>query len=293
MKKITLSLILVSICLTSIAQFEIKYNRFRHTREEHIIIAKELTDSYKNIEIDCNDEEIRSETKTYKSIYHSDTASIESKQDVLRELVHINCQEVIDFYVDILHNDPNKQIKADAILYLGWLNAKSNIPVLLEVAKKENNLRFANRIAFTLCLMEEFELAASILDRVCFNEDGSVNKDCIENYEYAGREELVRNYWLSEWEKDNDENRKLTIALHLTKHGAYDISFSVIKEALEGTDTYKRRSAINGLATIASEEALELIQNCMNDEDVVVANYAKSVITSLKEGGSYTGRREK
>jgi len=292
MKKKMLSLILASICLTSIAQFEIKYNRFRHSIEERIIIARDLLSSYRDTEIDCNTKDVKTDTDMSKSIYYSDTASIESKQDALRELVHINCQEVIDFYVNILKTDPNKKLRHDAILYLGWLEAKSTIPVLLEAAKKENEFYFVKRIATTLWIMEEFDLAASLLDRVCFNEDGSVNKDCIEMYESVGRLELTRNFWLSEWEKDNDENRKLTIALKLTKHGVYDISFPVIKEALESSDTYKRRSAINGLATIASEEALGLIQNCMNDDDIVVANYAKSVITSLKEGRDYNGRRD-
>ena len=141
--------------------------------------------------------------------------------------------------------------------------------------------------------MEEFELAASILDRVCFNEDGSVNKVCIAAYEYAGRDELVRNFWLSEWKKDPDEESKFGIALKLTEYGIYDIPFSILKETLQGTDTYRRYSAIHGLAAIATEEALELIQNCMNDMDIVVANYAKFVITCLKEGRDYYGRREK
>ena len=293
MKKIIFSLIIMSAFIVVNAQFEIKYNRFRHSREEHIIIAKDLLNSYRNIEIDCNEKDIKTSTNTRKSIYYSDTASIESKRDALRELVYTNCQDIIDFYVSILNNDSNKEMRCDAILYLGWLWAKSSIPYLLEVAKKEKDVYFVNEIARTLCAMEEFDLAASILDKVCFNEDGGINKDCIAAYEYAGRNELARSFWLSEWAKDNEKDRNFGIALKLTEHGVYDISFPIIKEVAQGTDTYKRKSAIHGLAAIATEEALELIQNCMNDKDIVIANYAKFVITSLQEGGSYTGRRDK
>lgn len=285
---------ILSSCLISIAQFEIKYNRFRHSREEYIIITKHIFDSYNNIEIDCNEKNTSTDINTSKSIYYSDTASIELKREALQMLSHTNCQGVIDFFVDILKNGANKDLRFDAVQGLGSLRAKSSIPFLLEVAKKENDLYFVNRIAKTLCAMEEFDLAASVLDRVCFNEDGSVVSEiCISTYGYAGRDELVKNFWLSEWEKDNDEGRKLIIALKLTEYGIYDITFPVIKEAVQGTDTYKRHSAICGLAAIATEEALELIQNCMNDKDVVVANYAKFVIECLKEGRDYFGRRDK
>ena len=275
--------ILFIILTTAFAQQEGTYNRFRHLRDEFIAVGKDLFDSYKDT--DC--EEARTDINISKTIFYSDTSSVESKRDVMRWLGHTNCQEVIDFYINILNNDPNKEIRSDAVLYLGWLRAKSSIPHLLETAKKGNDLAFVVEIAGTLCVMEEYDLAASILDRVCFNEDGTVKRMCIEVYEYAGREELTRNFWLLEWEKDNDEDRKFGIALKLVEHGIHDFTFPVIKEALLGTDRWKRYSALTKLGAIATDEALELIQGCMNDADIVIANRAKSVITSLKEGRRY------
>jgi HEAT repeat protein len=245
------------------------------------------------MDVDCNEKEVKESINMSKNIYYSDTASIELKRDALQNLGHTNCQDVIDFYVDILNNDTHNDMRCDAILYLGWLQAKSSIPFLLQAAKNDNELYFVNHIAKTLCVLEEFELAASILDRICFNEDGSVKKNCIGAYAFAGKDDIVKNYFLSEWKKDNDEERKFEIALRLTEYCIYDITFPILKEVVQGHDRYKRYSAIHGLASIATEEALELIQNCMNDEDIVVANYAKFVITCLKEGRDYHGRRDK
>ena len=286
MKKLMIFTILLVLLMAGFAQQEGDYNRFRHSREEYIEIGRELAKSYIR-DIDCNDKEIRTDISDYKSIFYSDTSSVESKREALHGLVYTNCQEVIDFYVDITKNDLNQEIRKDALLYLGWLRAKSSIPFLLEIAKKENNLAFIVEIATTLCVMEEFELASFILDKVCFKEDGSVKKECIGTYAFVGKDELVKNFYLSEWEKDNNEEQKFEIALRLTEYGVYDITFSVIKEALFSTHTYKRHSAISGLAAIASEEALELIQSCINDNDIVVANYAKFVILCLKEGRRY------
>ena len=290
MKKLMLNLIILGALMTSFAQFEIKYNRFRHSREEYIEIGRDLAHSNS---IDCNEKEAKVNINLYKSIFYSDTVSVESKQDALYNLSHTNCQEVIDFYENIIKNDAIQNMRNDALLYLGWLRAKSSIPFLLEVAKKENDLKFVIEIASTLCVMEEFELAVSVLDEICFNEDGSIKKNCIYAYEYAGKDELVRNYWLSEWEKENDDEEKFGIALRLIRHGIYDISFPIIKEALFTSNTYKRKSALSGLAAIATEEAIELIQNCVNDEDIVVANFAKFIITCLEEGRDYYGRRDK
>jgi len=287
MKKITFFTMLFILLMPAFAQEEGVYNRFRHSRDEYIEIGRDLAKDY-NRDIDCNDKEIRTDIIEYKSIFHSDTSSIKSKRDALHGLVYTNCQEVINFYVGLIKNDLNQEIRKDALLYLGWLRAKSSIPSLVEVAGKENNLAFIVEIAVTLCVMEEFELAASILDRVCFNEDNSVKRICIGGYAYAGRDELVKNYYLSEWEKDIDEEQQFSIALKLTEYGVYDITFPIIKETLiNSTHTYKRHSAISGLAAIATEEAIELIQNCTNDNDIVVANFAKFVMECLKEGRRY------
>jgi hypothetical protein len=131
--------------------------------------------------------------------------------------------------------------------------------------------------------MEEFDLAASVLDQICFNEDGSVKKDCIGTYAFAGRDELVKNYYLSEWEKNLDEETKFRVALRLTEYGIYDITFPIIKQALSSNETYERVSALYGLAAIATAEAIELIQNCNNDKDIVVANTSKWIMNDLKK----------
>jgi HEAT repeat protein len=287
MKKIMIFTMLLIILIPAFTQEEGTYNRFRHSREEYIAVGRDLGKS-NNMDIDCNDEEVRADINESKSIFYSDTSSVEEKSDALWNLGHIKCQEVIDFYEDIIKNNPNQKMRKDALLYLGWLRATSGIPFLLEVAKKENNLFFVIEIAATLCVMEEFELAALILDKVCFDGKGKVKEECIGAYAFAGRNELVKNYFLSEWEKDNDEETKFRIALILTKYGIYDITFPIIKETLiNSTHTYKRHSAISGLAAIATEEAIELIQNCINDNDIVVANYAKFVMLCLKEGRRY------
>ena len=144
MKKIMLSVIILAICLTSIAQFEIKYNRFRYPREDYIQAGRDRLDSYN---IDCNAENVRIITNLYKSIYYSDTSSMESKQDALCSLGHTNCKEVIDFYVDIFKEDSNQEMRYDALKYLGWLRAKSSIPFLMEAVQKDNDVYFVNKIA--------------------------------------------------------------------------------------------------------------------------------------------------
>jgi len=285
MKKIMIFTILFILLINGFSQEEGKYNRFRHSREEYIEIGRDMFDSYKDI--DCDDIEVRVSKNLDISTYYSDTSSFESKREAMHSLGHTNCPEVIDFYVDILNNDTSTVMRNDALLYLGWLRAKSSIPSLLEAAKQNNDISFVNRIAITLCVMEEFDRAASILDKVCFNGDGSVAKECIIAYAYAGRDELVKNYYLSEWEKNNNEDSKFHIALKLTEYGVYDITFSVIKEALNSTHTYKRVSALYGLAAIATEEALELIHICTSDKDIVVSNTSKSILTSLKEERRY------
>jgi HEAT repeat protein len=286
MKKMMIITMLFILVISVFPQEEGKYNRFRHSREEYIEIGRDLAESY-NKNIDCDDKEIKTDIIEYKSIFYSDTSSFESKREAMHSLGHTNCPDVIDFYVDILNNDTSMVMRNDALLYLGWLRAKSSIPHLLEAAKQNNGISFVIRIATTLNVIGEFDKAASVLDRVCFNEEGSVISDCIEAYAFAGRNEIVKNYWMSEWEKDNDDERKFHIALHLTKCGIYDITFPIIKEALLSTDRYKRHSALNGLGAIATDEALELIKTCMNDNDIMIANYAKNIITSLKEGRRY------
>ena len=284
MKKIMIFTILFIILTTAFAQQEGIYNPFRHTREEFIAEGRKLLDS--NIRnIDCNEKEVKSDINMSKTIFYSDTSSVETKRDAMRYLAYTNCQEVIDFYVGILNNDTSEEMHSDALLYLGWIRATSSIPFLLEFSKRKNDLSFLNNIAKTLCVMEEFELAGSVLDKVCFNEDGSIKAGCISAYAFAGRDVLVKNFYLSEWKKDYDEDRKFGIALRLTEYGIYDFTFSIIKEALlDTTNTYKRVSALYGLAAIATEEALELIQNCTDDKDMIVANCAKSIVVQLNKG---------
>ena len=283
MKKLMIFTMLFILLMTGFSQQEGDYNRFRHSREEYIQTGRDIFDSYKYI--DCNEKEIKTDIGINISIFYSDTSSIESKREAMQDLGHTNCEEVIDFYIDVLNNDTSREIRKDALLYLGWLRAKSSIPFLLGATKNNNDLAFVNKIAITLCVMEEFDMAASILDEVCFNEDGSVNRDCIIAYEYAGKTELARNFWLSEWDKHDDDESTFYIALKLTEYGVYDISFPVIKEnLLYNTDKWRRHSALSGLAAIATEEALELIQNCTNDNDFVVADYAKFIIAELKKG---------
>jgi len=286
MKKIMILAILLILIINGFAQEEGVYNRFRHSREEYIAVMRDLAnDNVRNI--DCNDERERTEINMCKTVFYSDTSSFESKRETIQILRPTNCQEVIDFYIDILKNETDTRIRHNVLECLGWTRAKSSIPFLLEVANKENDLAFVKNIARVLCVMEEFDKASFILDRLCFNEDGSVNKDCIETYAFTGKDELVKNYYLSEWEKDNDEDNKFRIALRLTEYGIYDITFSIIKENLLGTDRWKRYSALAGLGAIATEEALELIENCMDDDDIVIANYAKFVLLCLKEGRRY------
>jgi hypothetical protein len=118
MKKITLIIMILGVIIITSAQIEIKYNRFRHSREEYIEIGRDLAHSNS---IDCNEKEARGNINLYKSIFYSDTVSVESKQDALYNLSHTNCQEVIDFYEDIIQNDANQKMRKDALLYLGWL----------------------------------------------------------------------------------------------------------------------------------------------------------------------------
>ena len=263
-----------------LTQKQSDYNPYRNPREEYIKTGRDFANSYEGI----NCEEEIEYIKTAKNIYYSDTSSLSSRRESIIGLGRINCQEVIDFLIDVLKNDTSTDLCYDVLLCLGWYRAKSTIPFLVEFSKNVD-VFFVNKIAITLCVMEEFDIAASILDRVCLNEDGSISKDCVIAYEYAGKSELTKSFWLSEWnKKDNDKDRMFGIAMKLVEHGIYDIPFPVIKETLYSTERYKRHSALSGLAAIATDEALSLIQNCINDSDVVIANHAKSIIFNLKNG---------
>ncbi|MDR1112644.1 MAG: hypothetical protein LBL18_02635 [Bacteroidales bacterium] len=246
------------------------YNPFRHDRDEYIKTGREMYEEFltRVCDKDLATEMIQEYNKT-------------KSKDILYQIGYMNCDTVVPFLQNLIILD--KETRYEALTLLGWRRPYQLLPFLLELSRKEDELFFINRIAITLCVMEQFEVAGSILDKVCFNVDGSVNKDCIIAYEYAGRTDLARKFYLSEWHKENDEDRKFGIALKLVEYGIYDISFSVIKEAIYSNDQNKRHSALYGLAAIATEEALQLIQISVKDSNIVVANTAKSIIETLKQ----------
>jgi hypothetical protein len=258
------------------SQKDCDHNPYQHQREEYIQTGREIFNSYKDI----NCKEVEELIKTAKEIYYSDQ-SLASKRDAIGQLGKVNCQVVVDFFIDIVIKESSEQIRYDAIQYLGWIRAKSSIPFLLDFVKKDISKEEKFKIALSLCVMEEYDLAIQIISPFCYDHDGFVLEECIHIYEFAGKTEDAKKYYERYFE-NADKDHLLFVACKLAEYGNHEKAYPILIDALNSGDQEKMHSALFGLATIGDEKAFQLIQEQTKSKNNFIAQRSQFILNYIK-----------
>jgi hypothetical protein len=310
MKRIGLSVIILGLFITSIAQVDKNaileklrsdlipqtkdknYNPYKYAKEKHIIACLEV-----NIE-----NARRDECETLKEIiemfYKTDfTISDKEKSDFIREISRFQCQESFDFLVEQIKNNPSETVRCYAMMYLSWSLNSDYLPCILEYAKKDS-LSAQEKLAIAVSFMifgvytsrpELKEEAIKFLDEICYDsllEEGVIFQNCIWAYYKLGGNSAVK--FFNSWLEKQDGLRRISIAVFLAKLGEYEKTFPIFLEAIHSEITNNILEAIDGLKVIGTKEALFLIEEQTQNKNEKIAKYAQKTLINFE-----AERREK
>jgi len=266
------------------------YNPWQHIREQRIQIGlnpmpeylSENCDTAKNAIKDYM--EIRKlmsdDSTTYGDIYLS-----------LRYLSFFQCSESYEFIKNLILTDTSEKIRCDAIRLLGWMRSVESITFLKRLLKKEKlSTKEKYHIISAFCLIavynewqdiiDEFVI---LLDEFCGFQNGMVrdcsDENCSELYFMIGGETAL-NYFSYCFDT---EELKVEAALKLTQLGEYETTFPIFADAINSGDTDNMFIAMQGLATIGTEEALQLIREQAQNEKEIVAVMANWILKYMNE----------
>ena len=261
------------------------YNPWQHMREELTISRLEKMQA--NDQYDCENvrEQISDYEEAKKQAIGKDSTKI-STYMALRSLSFYQCRETYDYLKNIVKTDPSEQVRCNVIRLIGWMRNPESIGFLRELLKKERVTR-AERHAILLacCHIGLFNKRQDLLDEVlplvddfCMDKGGiahdCTDEDCAELYFTLGGESALHyfSYCLK------NEETQLTAALNLVQLGEYETTYPIFVAALSSENIEDFFPAMQGLATIGTEEAFALIRAQTQSENPRIAQMAQWIL---------------
>jgi hypothetical protein len=262
------------------SQKDCDYNPYQHEREEYIQTGREIFEEYRII--DCD--KIKEQIEYVINNYYSDTSSI-PKFHIIEDIAKVNCTRVIDFFMEVISNDTSERVRCDAIQYLGWLRAKTSISFLLGYTKKDISEQEKINIAFTLCVMEEYDLAIKVLNSFCYDTNGFIKDECIQVYEFAGAIDLAREYYEYYFKKAEEYPEQYDLfhaATKLIEYGHYEKAYPIILAELNSDNKYRVMSALYGLARIGDEKSMDVIREYSLNKEKIACKTAQFILDYIE-----------
>ena len=269
------------------------YNPWQHMREELTISRLEKMQA--NDQYDCENvrEQISDYEEAKKQAIGKDSTKI-STYMALRSLSFYQCRETYDYLKDIVRTDPSEQVRCNVIRLLGWMRNTESIGFLRELLKKEKLTRAERYSILLACChiglfnkrQDILDEALSLIDKFCMDKaempQDCTDEDCAELYFTIGGESALNyfSYCLK------NEETQLTAALKLAQLGEYETTYPIFAATLKNGNADDFFPAMQGLATIGTEEAFALIKVQTLNENPYIAQMAQWIFDYIdKKGG--------
>jgi len=275
MKKIIITIMIMGIFIVSNAQSDMDYNPYQHAREEYIKTGDEFFESFQKVDCNENKEFIQNAIDGY----YAGEYSGEKFEEISSFLGKMYCPEIITFFEKVVEIDSSEKVRCDAMQKLGWLRAKTSVPILLNHLNSNISDYEKACIGSCLTIIGEWNLAVPVLNAVCFCKDDDILQKCIWSYYIVGGENAI-NYFNLMFEQD--ESRKPAAALFLAELGEYEKALPYFVEIMNtGGIGNQILYAIKGLAAIGTEEAFKLIKEQTQNKNEVIAKEAKWIFNYI------------
>ena len=250
------------------------YNPYRHAREEYIKTGEEFFEEFQNVNCEENKELIQS----YINVYYNEKSSNQEIEMAFSIIGQAYCPEIIDFFIEVVAIDSSEKVRCDAIQKLGWLRAKSAVPILRDHLSKDISDYEKACIGSCLTGIGEWDLAQQALNSVCFCKDNDFIDKCLWSYYIIGNESAIRyfNYFL-----EFPESR-VWAANYLAELGEYEKTFPIFVESIDSGKNIIL--SILGLAIIGTEDALRLIEEQTQNKNEIIAKKAQEILRNFDMG---------
>lgn len=277
MKKITLILIILGVFIITNAQTEKEYNPYRY-EEKRATQEKIYTEAYQEfLAKGCNISQLQKAKEYYNETGYT---------MYLSGMLDCNCQEAIDYAIELMNTSPDKEARKMSIDLLGFRRYYEAIPLLLEHVKKNISPDEKIVIAKALVFLDRKTEALDIFNSNCYSLD-DMNDDCIWTYFTSFDYPIAIKYFEYYFTKPETQ---LEAACWLAILGIYDKTFPLFVEYLKSNTTYKRETeySLVGLAAIGTEEAIEVIKQQTKNNTSLIARSATLILDRIMKE-----RREK
>jgi len=264
------------------------YNPWQHIREE--LTTTRLEKMQTNDQYDC--ENVRELITDYEEAQKRATEEDSTKMApymALRSLSFYQCRETYDYLKNIVRTDPSEQVRCNVIRLLGWMRNPESMGFLRELLKKESATRAEKHTILLACChiglfnkrQDILDEALPLIDKFCMDKaetsQDCTDEDCAELYFTIGGESALNyfSYCLK------NEETKLTAALKLAQLGEYKTTYPVFVAALSSENIEDLFPAMQGLATIGTEETFALIKAQTQNENPHIAQMAQWILDYL------------
>ena len=268
MKKITLIIMILGACLTSIAQIEDNNNPFRYNdkwRTEREQAYAEVRQEF--LAKECDTVLLQRLIENYNSSH--DIMYLYSING------NCNCLEVNNYAIDLINTSSDEEARKIAFGMLGFRRYYEAIPLLLNQVKNDISPEEKIAIATTLDVLDSKTEALDIFNCNCYAMDHFDNI-CVDYYFYLSDRQIAQKYFEHFLNKPHTQ---VEAASYLAKLGVSDKAFPVFAEFLKNNTTYQNETeiALLGLAAIGTEEAFELVNIYSQSKNEMIAKSAQQI----------------
>lgn len=243
----------------------------QQSQQEYVETGREMRASTKKI--DCTEEAAWIDTL----LYDYERASIDEKAFIFDVFGKISCPRVITFLENIIDKD-TAPYHYEAIRCLGWLDAQSSIPFLLERAGRSTLSSYEKIcIASVFAVLEDWENAEKLLNAHCFTTEPKFCNKCIWAYYKLGNES-AKKYYRYIIKNTSSPGFQNQCAQRLADLGDEKTTFPIFEKILETqTEEYIRKGALAGLEVLETRRSVKMIQKYSQDPDPEIRKFVKGI----------------
>jgi hypothetical protein len=198
--------------------------------------------------------------------YNAEARGDEYEQyNLIRTLSYFQCEDVYDFLEKIIKINSSETNRCHALIYLAWMLNIDYLPTVQHYVRKLSlSAQEKSSVATALMIFGVYdaqphlvEQSLQILNEICDEASEQVLENCVLSY-LMSEDPAAINFFSTQMQQ---EEYQLYAALFLVQMGEYNQTFPIFAAALSSDDLYEVHTAVMGLATIGTEEAIEMILN--------------------------------
>jgi hypothetical protein len=193
---------------------------------------------------------------------------------------------MISLFEKIILTDTSFIMRDDALMFLGWVDAQSSIPFLLEYYKKQGlSEREKVRIGTTLAVLESWDNATKVLDENCYDLDKDICSLCETAYYKVWNKSSLKYYKYIFNNKEFGERRDA--ALRIAEIGDMQTVHNYLKKDLNSSRS-GRVVTMRKLSKIGDKKSMKLVENVFKNqkEDIKIREEAWSLLNKNKNKNS-------